>query len=108
MSRLDKIRELMDNEAFVEKLSEVSTVEEMQSIFADNGVEMTLDEINEMCMASVQMTDSDELSDTDLDNVSGGAVSIKKAVKAIIGGFKFGWKAGKKFSDWMYEKFGVN
>lgn len=106
MNRYDKIKELMSSTEFTEKLAVLSTTEEIQALFSENGVEMTSDEINEMFEMAYRLNEnSGELSTDELDDVSGGA--LRAYVKPFISGCKWGWDAGKKFENWLYTKFGI-
>ena len=65
-----KLDALMENEAFVEELKTVETVEQAVALFDREGVKVTADELNKI----VEDGQSDNLSEDDLDNVSGGCL----------------------------------
>ncbi len=95
------LEELFANEAFVEKLNQVEGKNQLQALFAENGVDLSRDEVDQL-VAEVQNydADQDELDDTQLENVSGGAITVSKLIGYCIKAVKIGWKAGKKFYDW--------
>ncbi len=69
-----------------EKLFSLETPEEVQGLLKEQGIEFTLDEINEIKEAlakSIAKAGSGELSDEDLENVAGGGVIT--AIVAIGG-----------------------
>lgn len=100
---LVKLTAIMENEAVFQTVCNAETQEEMQAIFARNGLEMTLEEIdmfidtmNEMCASEVE--------EDDLENVVGGSgVSalwvFSKAWKYTKKIAKACWKAGRWFAN---------
>lgn len=70
-----KIENLFGNEAFMEKFMALNTPEEIQALFAENGVEVSAEELHELIQEA--MGKDAELNTEQLDNVNGGgAVSI--------------------------------
>lgn len=89
--------ELVNNEEVITKISNAESKEDMQAIFAANGLEMSLAEID----AFIQMMNSEkegELDEGDLENVAGGVDALWifstawKGIKAVAKG---AWNAGK-------------
>jgi len=68
----NKIRNLMENEAFVAELETVKTMEEAVALFAREGVTVTEAELN----AWLSAPESETLSEDDLDEVAGGSVAV--------------------------------
>ncbi|MGN0585464.1 MAG: hypothetical protein ACI4JD_08420 [Ruminococcus sp.] len=73
--RFVKASELLGREDFAEKLKLVESPEDVQKLFADNGVELSLEDIENMAMESMKNADDGEIDEDDLDNVSGGFVT---------------------------------
>ena len=71
MSYMDKIEQLMNTEEFVQQMNLADSLEAVQALFAQNGVELTLDELKEMFVSAGEDACS-ELSEEALDNVAGG------------------------------------
>ena len=74
--RVSKLKELIANEDFAKELFGKQTAEEAQALLKDNGVEFTLDEVNQIgdgirIIAKSQAAGG-ELSEDDLKSVSGG------------------------------------
>jgi hypothetical protein len=98
MDNAAKIKALEENGAFEQELAKVNTPEEMQALFANYGIEMTLDEIRAMVAEAVKMNESEggELNEEDLDNVAGGVWYVvvgKWALKTVAS-----WAIGKVLS----------
>ena len=81
---MDKIEQLMDSEEFVQKLNLTNGVEEMQKLFEQYGVEVPLEELNQMVSVAHVGVDG-ELNEEALENVAGG-----------------GWF--QKFWDWLCNR----
>jgi len=80
----NKIRNLMENEAFVAELETVKTMEEAIALFAREGVTVTEAELNEWLSGS----ESETLSEEDLDEVAGGSVAtwLGRRIARMLGG----------------------
>lgn len=79
--------ELMENKEFVHEMMSQETPEDVQKIFADNGVDMTIDEVNEIGRALANAENgalSNELSEEALEDVSGGVVITAAGVWAAV------------------------
>ena len=60
--------DLLNNEAFMAKLSETQNIEEVKAVFAEEGVTVTEDELLNSILPS-----GDELDEESLEAVAGGA-----------------------------------
>ena len=83
--------ELFSNKDFQERFNEIETIEDFQGLFAEYGVELTKDEVLEICKQTVdaeKRAASDELHEDDLENVSGGSITLGyiAARLLIVGG----------------------
>lgn len=94
----DKLNVLFMNESFTVEAKTVTTVEEMQKLMKKYDVEMSSDEIVEMCrVIAEQMNSEEELSENTLDNVSGGFPGWWIAVGVVcVGAFALGIYNGLK------------
>lgn len=101
---LDKFSEIANNEAAYTEAQSIKTPEEMQTFLADNGLEMTIEDIKAIASAYAGQYSSknEELSEEQLETVSGGgrffkvflgtagcvlAISIGSPVAAALLGF---------------------
>lgn len=66
----DIVLQLLENDEFVQCLSMASSIEEMQTIFSQNGVELSPEEL-EQAMAQ---RPSGELNENDLEAIAGGGI----------------------------------
>lgn len=76
------IEKAFADKEFVANLAKITTAEEAQKAFAAKGIEMTLDEVQQV---GDLMAQQGELSEDDLDNVAGG-FAITTGYAVIIGG----------------------
>lgn len=80
-----KIEELAKNEAFLTAVAACENNEEIQKVFAAEGVELTAEEVASF-VKSVESNITGELDADDLDAVSGGADAKSIAIcMALIG-----------------------
>ena len=96
-NRIEKIQELMKNEEFTKKLLSMENPEDVQDLFEDNGVELTLDEVKqigltldkffsgEITAEQLEQTANGELSEEDLEQVAGGVILAAIATVVISG-----------------------
>ena len=87
-----RIEELFNNEELINKFAEVKTPDELVSLFNENGVEFTDVSKEQLFDAFQKAKETDELSEDDLENVSGG-FWFKVVIKGItlsIGGASAG------------------
>lgn len=67
--------ELVANKEFVVKMLSQETPEDVQKLFAENGIELTLDDVRVFGEALAEAENKDELSAADLENVAGGVIA---------------------------------
>ncbi len=104
----EKIVTLLSTDSFTEKLSEQNTLEGIQELFRQEGVELTLEETQNMVTAIAKdYQKSGELSEDDLEEVSGGllteVIGILKYGKKMWKWYKAAWNAGRKLGDTFYD-----
>ena len=77
MDMSNKVMEIFGNEQFKAAVANVTTPEDMQKLIAEYGLELTVDEVIELCGQIVKaMNSGDEIGEDELDNVAGGVVVI--------------------------------
>ena len=79
---MTKYEELAKDQVFLNALADVETPEAMQKIFADHGIEMTMDEVSAFIRLAENGGD-DELDENDLASVSGGSLAVGLLAIAI-------------------------
>jgi len=72
--KIKKINTLITDEEFNKSIKSIKTQEDIQKLFAARGIELTLDEFNEICGVADTYLKQGELFEDDLDMVSGGAI----------------------------------
>lgn len=94
MENKEKFKELLQDEDFVAKLLEMQTPEEVQKAFKTSGVEIKLDEVNEILRELNLIIGL--ASDEDLNNIVGGKLSAAEKKDKFLGKFyeKLGDAAG--------------
>ena len=81
----EKLEQIIAEEGFAERLVACETAEEAQALFAEKGIELTLDDIKAISNGLANNFDeSDELDEDSLDGVAGGAM-IRQSALAVIG-----------------------
>lgn len=80
---LKNVQELVASEEFGKEVEELETAEELQAAFARHGVELTPDEVTELCVGIASL--NGELREDALDTVAGGVPGIITGA-LIIGG----------------------
>lgn len=96
--KITKLAEILADSVKMEKIANAETKEVMQTLFRDSGLELTMSEID----AFIQMMNSDdegEISEENLESVSGGAVDavwiFTQAYKGVKAVAKYSWNAGR-------------
>ena len=89
-TKLTELSTLLENRDFVMTMLGQETPEDVQKLFADNGLELTMDEVMEIGAEIDRFANGgEELDEAALENVSGGALAtawlIAKALIAIGG-----------------------
>lgn len=98
----DKLAEILQNEDVMTKIANSNTKEEMQSIFFNNGLEMTIEEID-VFIKFMNSDEAGEVSECELDSVSGGSFTVawifSQACTGIKKVAKPCWNAGRWFAN---------
>lgn len=89
ISNTEKLGMLMDNKDFVTTMLSQESPEDVKKLFADNGVDMSMDDVMQLgADLDHAFRNSEELDESNLENVSGGVVieaaTIWAATKAVI------------------------
>lgn len=84
MDRNEKLVALFENEQFKVAAEAVTSAEELQKLFAEHGLEVTLDEINDLCAKVTVGAEVGELHEVDLDSVAGGLLIPSPSVSVLI------------------------
>lgn len=72
----EKIKALMEDEAFVAKLVEFETPEEVVAAFREKDVEVSVDDITNLKKQLEKMSENGgELSEDELESVAGGSIT---------------------------------
>lgn len=103
---MERIEMLLQDEAFVSKMAECKTITELTQLFAENGAELTEDEVLELAKQGAAEAKGGELDEADLDNVAGGlrifGFKISNPFTAI--GKKLGTGLGNYWENLIYSK----
>lgn len=88
----DAFNKLMEDEQFVQSMLSKETPEQVQVLYSENGVELTIEDVNEIGNMLNSLDNNGELDESSLDSVSGGVVvdaalcwATAKAVIAVGG-----------------------
>ena len=76
---IEKLKELLQDDAFVKTLNELASLEEVQAALAERGVDMTLEEIRGVFRAQ-----DGELSETDLEKTAGGHFHLSGGGPVVV------------------------
>lgn len=94
----EKIKKLVEDQAFVQKMLSCQEPEQVQALFADNGVEIPLEDVKALGKALAGMAESDgELSEDDLEGVAGG--SFQSVFRDIVSILSYGAPKTPTWSD---------
>ena len=83
-------------------LEKCDSVEAFREVFAKRDIELSEDEALELFEGAFVSAESDELDEDALDNVSGGAVTLKKAASAFLVGARVGIAARMVYDKVKY------
>ena len=98
MDKYQKFAELISDETKAkEVLSE--SIEETQANLKKHGMDFSIEELIEMAQNVLSSTESGELNEDSLENVSGGYLA--KCATPILS--KFAFKCGFKFAMWVLK-----
>ncbi len=82
--RKEKIKLALKDQKFIKRISELNDEKEIQKIFIEKNIELTLEEISQLKKLFFKsIKNNGELSDEDLDSVAGGA--SKEFIDWILG-----------------------
>ena len=97
------LEQLAEKEEFIIAISNAQNKQELQAVFAANGVEMD-DAQTDAFVAYVQSAGSDDLNESELENVAGGSVDPLTVLTWAWEGTKkvakYAWKWGRKLAQW--------
>ena len=99
-----KIHALMECEDFGKEIEKVETAAELKKAFENHGIEITEDEVVEICRG-IAAKNGGLLSEDDLDTVSGGGFLTGLAI--IAGGWAVSYVAGYVAGKVIRKKTGV-
>ena len=104
---MEKLTELLKDKAFAEEFFKQETAEDAQKFLASKGVDVTIDELNQLRDAIVTRLDDsngDELSDDQLENVAGGmaVATVAGIVAGVAGATSFGVALFDKIKSWKW------
>jgi predicted ribosomally synthesized peptide with nif11-like leader len=95
---MEKLSPLWENEEFVKSLAAAESEEAALKLFADNGIDITTEELAEIKSSA---TAQDELGEEDLEDVAGGiAISALTAAGALA----LGWWVYQQWRKWKYRR----
>ena len=99
---MKKLQTLLGSEDFGKEIENVQSAEELQRAFAAHGVELTVDEVREICVAITVRKDG-TLDEDALEQVSGGGVLTSLAIGAgaCAVGYAVGYVAGRIVKKYM-------
>ncbi len=81
----EKIKQVVSEEGFVEKMLACEEPEQVQALFASKGIELSFEEIKAISsQLSAALNDSDEMDQDDLDFVAGGTTTVTKTVTTVV------------------------
>ena len=70
---MEKVLELLQDEAFVAELDKLEKEEDIVALFESRGATVTMDQLRELI---AQLPDNADVSDDDLEKVSGGSIIL--------------------------------
>lgn len=101
MEKAEKLQQIIGDEKVLLALSQADSKEAMQKIFRDNGLEMSVEEVDAF-ITGMNLACSTELDEADLDTVAGGVAPLTvlqwgwTGIKTVA---KTCWKAGRWFAN---------
>lgn len=75
----NRLEELLSSESFLTKILPMGSAEEVQSAFKNEGVDLSIDEINKLHNTILYIAEHGELSESDLEQVAGGFYGLSMA-----------------------------
>ena len=101
---MDRVKALMEDDSFDKEIENLETAEELQKALEARGVEITVQEVEEICVG-ITSKKGTELGEDDLDNVSGGGILLGCAL--IAAGWAVSYGAGYVAGKILKKKSGV-
>jgi predicted ribosomally synthesized peptide with nif11-like leader len=102
-----QIKKLLETPEFSDKLSQCETYDEIATLFSNEGIEVTGDEL-ESAMAQVSaQSENGELSEESMEQVAGGFLSVASAAliaTIVINGAPYAWKLGQVLGQAVSKK----
>lgn len=85
----EKVMAVLQQEGFVDKMFSLENPADVQALFAENGIELTVDEVKAIGRGLAQQLaeEGEELNEDDLDDVAGGSATA--IVGAIVEGITY-------------------
>lgn len=80
---IDQVKAVMADREFVETIVAMEDPVDVQKAFADKGIDFTVDQINQIAELALNH-EGEELTDAELESVSGGA--ILEIITVVAGG----------------------
>ncbi len=75
--KAEKLKEIFADKDFAVKVMSMETAEEVQAVVKEKGVELTIEEINQIQAQFLKAAEnSEEISDDELENVAGGSLLL--------------------------------
>lgn len=68
--KMEEVKKLFQNEKFLAELNKVDSMEDLQRLLADNGVKMSIVEME----TAIKNGSNTELTEEELGNISGGVI----------------------------------
>ena len=96
----------VNNEVITKALTEAQSVDEMVAAFADQGIEITAEELRQAAKTAIAEESGEELSEGDLEGVSGGSAyswAMNTARNIVVGVVK---AVGQAFVNTVRRTFG--
>ena len=96
----------VNNEVITKALTEAQSVDEMIAAFADHGIEITAEELEQVMKDVLAEESGEELSEGDLEGVSGGSAyswAMNTACNIVVGVVK---AVGQAFVNTVRRTFG--
>ena len=95
----------VNNEVITKALTEAQSVDEMIAAFADQGIEITAEELEQVMKDVLAEESGEELSEGDLEGVSGGSAyswAMNTARNIVVGAVK---AVGQAFVNYVKRTF---
>lgn len=81
----EKIKELQDDKIFIEKLGKTDNVDEIQDLFRNKGIDLNKEDIEKVLAGEIVVNEHGEITEGELENVSGGIYTEIGVLFFILG-----------------------